>query len=94
MATLKKLIEGQNVCFDTHQSGDSQSVNWNQLHLEKRIHKDKGGGKIRFPLIGDYKPSWSSRISEERYEEVCREVKRALSKNEQLKSNSRKRRRH
>jgi hypothetical protein len=82
MATLKRLIEGQNVTFDTHQAGDGQQTNWHGVHLEKKLHD--GGGKIRFPLIGGFEPSWSSRISRNQYEGVRREVQRELRKNQKL----------
>ncbi len=78
MANLKKLIHGQDVRFDTHQAGDAQPTNWRNVHLEKVLHE---GGKIRFPLVGDFQPSWSSRVNDVQYERVKREVARELGKN-------------
>ena len=77
MANLKKLIHGQDVRFDTHQAGDAQPTNWHHVHLEKVLHE---GGKIRFPLAGDFQPSWSSRVNDVQYERVKREVARELGR--------------
>jgi len=82
MANLKRLIEGQNVRFDTHQAGDQQPTNRYGVHLEKILHD--GGEKIRFPLAGGYEPSWSSRINKNKYESVRREVQRELKNNDLL----------
>lgn len=82
MVKLGRLIQGQDVAFDTHQSGDGQSVHWKELHLEKRLHK---GGKIRFPFFGDRSPTSSERVSDKDYERVVREVRRELHKNEALR---------
>lgn len=80
MANLKRLIQGQDVRFDTHQAGDMQPTDWKALHLEKILHE--GAGKIRFPLVGNHEPNWSSpRISQKNFQRVCAEVKRELNKN-------------
>ena len=71
---LRILIKEQDVAFDTHQAGDGQSVNWEKLHLEKRLHK---GGKARFPLFGNEKPS-SSGMNEDDFSRVKKEVRKAL----------------
>lgn len=81
MANLKKLIHGQDVRFDTHQAGDAQPTNWHHVHLEKVLHE---GGKIRFPMAGDFQPSWSSRVNDIQYERVKREVARELERNPAL----------
>lgn len=83
MAKLGRLIQGQDVAFDTHQSGDGQSIHWKELHLEKRLHK---GGKIRFPFFGDRNPSSSERVSEKDYQRVVKEVSRTLNRNPELRS--------
>jgi hypothetical protein len=49
MATLKRLINGQDIAFDTHQAG-TQHIRHRDLHLEKRLHS---GGKIRYPMFGN-----------------------------------------
>jgi hypothetical protein len=82
MAKFGRLIQGQDVAFDTHQSGDGQRINWEELHLEKRLHK---GGKIRFPFFQPRQPSWSERVSERDYERVVREVQKTLSKDPKLR---------
>jgi hypothetical protein len=69
------------VAFDTHQSGDGQLVHVDDLHLEKRLH---GGGKMRFPLHGDRRPSRSEDITEKQYARVVKEVKSALEKDPRL----------
>lgn len=81
MAKLGRLIQGQDVTFDTHQAGDGQEINWRSLHLEKRLHK---GGKIRFHLFGDAETSYSDRVSEKDLGRVVREVRDTLHKNEKL----------
>lgn len=81
MATFKRLIQGQNVRFDTHQAGDGQAINAEHLHLEKILHE--GGGKIRFPMTGDFEPNYSSRVSNKQFESVRREVQRELKKNKE-----------
>jgi hypothetical protein len=78
---MKELINGQDVSFDTHQAGDSQEAHLKDLHLEKRLHK---GGKARFPLFGDGKPSHSGKMNKDTLEIVTKEVKKALKKNERL----------
>jgi hypothetical protein len=84
VASLKRLIQGQDVAFDTHQAGDSQVVKADDLHLEKRMHR--GGGKVRFPLFGDRQPSRSERVSDKDFARIVREVHKALSKKPQLQS--------
>jgi hypothetical protein len=81
MARLSRLIQGQDVSFDTHQAGDGQPVRWDGLHLEKRLHR---GGKIRFPFFGERQPSWNEGLSEEKYDRIVREVQKALRKDGQL----------
>lgn len=81
MAKLSRLIQGQNIAFDTHQAGDRQEVKWKDLHLEKRLH---GGGKIRFPLFGDISPSSSEGVSDDKFSKVVSEVKRTLRRNQNL----------
>lgn len=80
MATLRRLIQDQDVAFDTHQAGDGQPTNWAALHLEKRL---RDGGKVRFPFFGNGSPSWDG-MSERRYARVVREVHRALHANSRL----------
>lgn len=82
MATLKRLINGQDITFDTHQAGDCQPVNWRAVHMEKQIHGKKG--KIKFPLVGDDKPDVSGGMSQKDYESVTREVSNELRKNRRL----------
>jgi len=82
MAKLNRLINGQNIRFDTHQAGDGQEVHWTDVHLEKRLHNH--GGKIRFPLIGNGKPSKSYRVSDEEYNRVIREVRDVLDSNREI----------
>lgn len=79
MAKLGGLINGQDVAFDTHQAGDGQSTNWQKLHLEKRLHDNRG--KARFPLLGKEKPS-SSGMNERDFGRVTREVRNTLKKND------------
>jgi hypothetical protein len=81
VAKLGRLIQGQDVTFDTHQAGDGQEINWRSLHLEKRLHR---GGKIRFHLFGDAEPTYSDRVSEKDFFRVVREVRDTLHKNEKL----------
>ncbi len=83
MPKLKRLIQGQDVAFDTHQSGDGQETHAEDLHLEKRLHS---GGKIRFPLHGSASPSRSRSVSEDKYHRVVAEVRRALDKDPELVS--------
>lgn len=82
MTTLKRLIKGQDVAFDTHQAGDTQEVHWRELHLEKRMHGGKG--KARFPFFDHAKPSSSNRMSEDVLHRVTIEVRRALSNDPDL----------
>jgi hypothetical protein len=81
MAKLSRLIQGQDVYFDTHQAGDRQQANWENLHLEKRLHR---GGKIRFHFFGDRDPMSSERVSEKDSARVVSEVRKTLRKNVQL----------
>lgn len=81
MAKLGGLINGQDLAFDTHQGGDGQESKWQKVHLEKRLHNRRG--KVRFPLLGDEKPS-NSGMSQKDFERVTVEVKNALKKNEDL----------
>lgn len=81
MGNIKRLIQGQNVRFDTHQSGDGQPTNWQNVHLEKILHE---GGKIRFPMMGEFEPSWSARVSAGQLARVQREVRRELEKDPAL----------
>jgi hypothetical protein len=82
MAKLARLIQGQDVHFDTHQSGDQQPTHWQDLHLEKRLHK---GGKIHFHFFGDRDPMPSERISGADTARIVKEVRRTLEKNPQLR---------
>lgn len=82
MATLKRLINGQNITFDTHQAGDGQAVNWRAVHLEKRMHGR--AGKIRFPLFGNERGWNAVGMSPEYVERVVAEVTRALQNDKQL----------
>lgn len=82
MTKLSRLINGQDVTFDTHQAGDGQEVNWKAVHLEKKMHNRKG--KIRFPLSGNMAPSWSSGISRDNFEKITREVRDELGDNQAL----------
>ncbi|NWJ42079.1 MAG: hypothetical protein HXX12_14040 [Geothrix sp.] len=82
MTTLKRLIQGQDIAFDTHQAGDGQGVKWRELHLEKRMHE--GSGKARFPFFDHAKASSSSRMSADALQEVTKEVGRVLQKNPEL----------
>jgi len=77
MSKLGGLINGQDIAFDTHQAGD-QNIRWQDLHLEKRLHK---GGKIRYPMFGNRVPSKSQRVNDDTIRRVTREVQKALSKN-------------
>lgn len=81
MAKLGGLINGQDVAFDTHQAGDSQIVNWKDVHLEKRIHNKRG--KARFPILGNQEPSVSG-MTDNDLRRVTKEVKKTLRKNESL----------
>lgn len=78
MAALARLIQGQDIAFDTHQAGDRQSVRLRDLHLEKRLH---AGGKIRYPMFGDGRPTASTSVNETTSARVIREVSRSLRKN-------------
>ena len=51
------------------------------LHLEKRLHE---GGKIRFPFFGNRKPSYSKRVSRDKFDKITREVRKALHKDQRL----------
>lgn len=82
MAKLNRLIKGQDLVFDTHQAGDSQSVNWKDLHMEKRLHGKRG--KLKFPLLGGQEPTKPKNMNNEDYKSTIREVKKALKKNPQL----------
>ena len=79
MSKLGGLIQGQDLAFDTHESG-VREVHWEQLHLEKRLHE---GGKARYHLFGGREAS-SSGINQDRLDRVTREVRRALGKNPKL----------
>jgi hypothetical protein len=81
MSKLGGLINGQDVAFDTHQAGDGQSTNWQKVHLEKRLHDNRG--KARFPLLGNEKPS-SSGMNESDFSRITREVRDTLKKNDAL----------
>lgn len=81
LAKLRKLINGQDISFDTHQAGDGQGVHWKHVHLEKRIHNKSG--KVRFPLLSQERPS-NSGMNERDFRKVSREVKRELKKNPTL----------
>ncbi|WP_397379326.1 hypothetical protein [Prosthecobacter sp.] len=81
MSKLGGLINGQDVTFDTHQSGDNQDINWRNVHLEKRLHR--GGGKARFHLFKD--ASNSSGMNNTEFTQVNREVRRAFKRNPLLK---------
>lgn len=83
MAKLTRLIRGQDIVFDTHQSGDGQEIHVKELHLEKRLHKK--GWKIRFPLFGEQEPSYSPGMPDKEYVRIVKEVKRTLGKNAKLK---------
>ena len=78
---MRRLINGQNVAFDTHQAGDKQETNWRKVHLEKRLHGGKG--KIRFPLFDGELISHSG-MNENKFKSVIDEIKKALRKNERL----------
>lgn len=82
MTKLSRLIHGQDIAFDTHQSGDGQEVHIEELHLEKRLHRR--GWKVRFPLFGNRQPSYSDGMPDREYERIVREVKRTLDKNAHL----------
>lgn len=79
MSKLGGLIQGQDVSFDTHQSAQ-QSIQPEDLHLEKRLHK---GGKIRFPMFGTRSPS-ASGVNDDTYSRVTKEVTRTLRKDDEL----------
>ena len=81
MAKLRKLINGQDISFDTHQAGDGQGVHWKNVHLEKRIHNKRG--KVRFPLLSQERPS-NSGMNEKDFRKVSSEVKKELRKNSGL----------
>lgn len=81
MANLKRLINGQNLRFDTHQAGDAQATKWQHVHLEKILHQ---GGSVKFPLVGDFQPTVSSRIGRDQLESVLREVRHELRKDPKL----------
>jgi hypothetical protein len=83
MAKLKRLINGQDIAFDTHQAGDGRPVRLADLHLEKRLHHGKG--KIRYALFGQEEPTSSKRVSKRTEERVTKEVRDALYKNSELK---------
>lgn len=82
MATLRRLIQGQDVRFDTHQAGDGQETRWRSVHLEKRRHGRRG--KVRYPLF-DGKPSNSKSVSDEDFRRITREVREALGSDDVLK---------
>jgi hypothetical protein len=81
MTTLGKLIQGQDISFDTHQAGDGQETRWRNVHLEKRRHGKRG--KVRYPLF-DGQPSKSRNVSDEDFREITREVRSALRRDEAL----------
>ena len=82
MASLKRLINGQNLRFDSHQAGDGQQTNWKSVHFDKLPHGRKG--KATFPLIGDGSPSYSGGMSRREFDRIVSEVKGELKSNEQL----------
>ena len=82
MSKLKRLINGQDIAFDTHQAGDGRGVRLADLHLEKRLHNRKG--KIRYPLFGEGGPTYSDRVSEATERRVTKEVRDALKGNSEL----------
>lgn len=84
MAKLNRLIKGQDVAFDTHQAGDGQSIHWQDLHLEKRLHGRRG--KLKFPLFGGQQPSKPRNMSNDDYKAIVSEVKKALKGNNDLVS--------
>ena len=79
MAKLNRLIKGQDLAFDTHQAGDGQPVNWKDLHMEKRLHGNRG--KLKFPLFGGQKPSKPKNMSNVDYNNTISEVRKELKKN-------------
>ncbi|ASJ70343.1 hypothetical protein [Granulosicoccus antarcticus] len=81
MAKLRKLINGQNISFDTHQAGDGQGVHWKNVHLEKTVHNKQG--KVRFPLLSEERPS-NVGMNEKDFRKISREVKKELRKNSNL----------
>lgn len=82
MASLKRLINGQNLRFDSHQAGDGQPTNWKSVHFDKLPHRSKG--KATFPLFGDGNPSYSGGMSRREFERIVGEVTSELKGNEQL----------
>lgn len=82
MSTLKQLIQSQDIAFDTHQAGDSQTTNWKAVHLEKSMHGKRG--KARFPLLGETKASKSKSMSDEDFKYIKSEVQKALKKSPRL----------
>lgn len=83
MAKLRRLIQGQDIAFDTHQAGDGQPVNVQALHMEKRLH---GRGKIRFPFFGELREPSYEGLSDKDYSRVVREVRDVLRDNENLRA--------
>lgn len=79
---LARLIDGQDLAFDTHQSGDGQAVHWEDIHMEKRMHGKRG--KARFPLAGHAEPSKSSTMSDSTFRKISKEVRSVLKKNREL----------
>lgn len=81
MNTMKKLLNNQNLSFDTHQRGDGQPIRMEDLHLHKTLFGSKKG-TIKLPLLGNGKPSFSG-MSLREYHAVLKEVKDALESNKE-----------
>lgn len=82
MPKLKRLIDGQDIAFDTHQAGDGQEMNVEALHMEKRLHE---GGKLKFPLFGDMNnPEASGNVNGRTKVKIINEVKSVLKKDTAL----------
>lgn len=81
---LKRLINGQDIRFDTHQRGDGQRVNVWALHLDKILHDGKGS--IKFPFDALHQPAPSKGMSPEVIKRVTNEVKQALKNKKLAKS--------
>jgi hypothetical protein len=82
MAALKRLIQGQDISFDTHQRGDGQPVMWRGVHMDKTLHGKRG--KIRFPFFDNHNPQKDSDVNEDDYRRVVKEVSRVLKKDDKL----------
>lgn len=79
---LARLIDDQDLAFDTHQSGDGQKIHWREIHMEKRMHNNLG--KARFPLAGNAEPSKSKTMSDQTFSKISKEVRTVLRKNQSL----------